>query len=68
MTDRSCQANKIRKRLGWLAWILRGEGIKLKGLHWATYSQLKGEDHRLVQIGLGDIGRKLGLIQKLLDQ
>jgi len=69
MGDRSSrQANKIRKRLGWPAGILHDEGGKPKGMHWPRYLRLKAEHDRLVQIGLQDMGRKLGLIQKLLDQ
>jgi len=66
--DRSSrQADKLRKRLRWQAGILNGNGGKPKGLHWATYQRLKAEHDRLVQISFLDIGRKLGLIHKLLE-
>ena len=65
--DRSSrQADKLRKRLGWEAGILNGDGGKPKGLHWATYQRLKAEHDRLVQISFQDIGRKFGFLHKYL--
>ncbi len=65
--DRSSRlADKIRKRLGWQAGILNGEGGKPKGLHWATYQRLKAEHDRLVQISFHDIARMFGFLHKLL--
>lgn len=61
------QADKIRKRLGWAAGILNGDGGKPKGLHWATFQRLKAEHDRLAQISFHDIGRKFGLLDKLLE-
>ncbi|MBA3594260.1 MAG: hypothetical protein H0W47_10755 [Polaromonas sp.] len=63
--DRSSrQADKLRKRLGWEAGILNGDGGKPKGLHWATYQRLKAEHDRRVQISFQDIGRKFGFLHK----
>jgi hypothetical protein len=61
------RANKLRKRLGWDAGILNGNGGRPKGMHWKTYLRLKAEHDRLVQISYYDIGRKLGFLHKLLD-
>ena len=63
----SSRADKLRKRLGWEAGILNGEGGKPKGLHWATYWRLKAEHDRLVQISFQDIGRKFGCLDRLLE-
>ena len=63
----SSRANKLRKRLGWEAGILNGNGVKSKGMHWTTYNRLKAEHDRLVQISYNDIDRKLGFLHKLLD-
>ena len=63
----STKADKIRKRLGWEAGILNGNGSKPKGMHWKTYHRLKGHHDVLVQISLYDIGRKLGFLHKLLE-
>ncbi|NDP39901.1 MAG: hypothetical protein GZ093_14315 [Rhodoferax sp.] len=66
--DRSGRrADKLRKRLGWEAGILNGDGGKPKGMHWVTYQRLKAEHDRLVQISFHDIGRKFGFLHKLLE-
>ena len=64
----SSRANKLRKRLGWEAGILNGNGSKPKGMHWTTYHRLKAEHDRLAQISLRDIGEKLGFLHRLLDK
>jgi hypothetical protein len=61
------QADKLRKRLGWEAGILNGDGGKPKGMHWKTYQRLKSHHDALVQVSLHDIGRKLGFLHKLLE-
>jgi hypothetical protein len=67
--DRSIrQADKIRKRLGWVAGIAHGEGGKPKGMHWATYQRLRAAHERLVQVSLHDIRRKFGFLHKLLGR
>ena len=66
--DRACnRADTIRKRLGWEAGILNGNGNKPKGMHWKTYLRLKASHDRLVLISCHDIGRKLGFSHKLLE-
>lgn len=62
----STKADKLRKRLGWEAGILNGDGGKPKGMHRKTYHQLKSCHDALVQVSLHDIGRKLGFLHKLL--
>ena len=64
----STAANKLRKRLGWPAGIAHGDGAKPKGIHWATYWQLKSRYDALVQVCLHDITRKLGTLHKLLTR
>lgn len=63
----STKANKLRKRLGWQAGILNGNGSKPKGMHWRTYLRLKSHHDALVQVSLHDMGRKLGFLHKLLE-
>jgi hypothetical protein len=62
----SSKANKIRKRLGWQAGILNDAGGKPKGMHWATYQRLNCHYDALVQVSLQDMGRKLGILNKML--
>ena len=45
---------------------MNGDGYKPKGMHWATYWQLKSDHHKLQQVSFHDIGRKLGFLPKLL--
>ena len=63
----STRADKLRKRLGWEAGILNGDGCKPKSMHWKTYWRLKSHHDSLVQVSFHDIGRKLGFLHKLLD-
>lgn len=37
------RADNIRRRLGWEADILNGEGDKPKGMHWRTFERMKAE-------------------------
>lgn len=64
----STKADKIRKRLGWEAGILNGDGGKPKGMHWKTYQRLKSHHDALVQVSFHDIGRKLGFLHRLLER
>ena len=64
----SSRADKLRKRLGWEAGILNGDGGKPKGMHWKTYQRIKNHHDALVQVSFHDIGRKLGFLYKLLDE
>ncbi len=40
-TAQATRADTIRKRLGWGAGILNGNGGKPKGMHWATFERLQ---------------------------
>jgi len=62
----STRVNKIRKRLGWQAGILNDTGGKPKGMHWKTYWRLKCQHDALLQVSLEDMGRKLGILNKML--
>jgi predicted RNA-binding Zn-ribbon protein involved in translation (DUF1610 family) len=62
----STRADKIRRRLGWKAGILNGDGSKPKGMHWKTYLRLKSHHDALAQRSFHDIGRRLGFLHKLL--
>lgn len=62
------QADRIRKRLGWVAGIAHGDGSKPKGMHWKTYQRLKSHHDALVQISFHDIGRKFGFLHRLLER
>ena len=63
----STSADKLRKRMGWEAGILNGDGCRPKGMHWVTYQRLKSKHDALVQVSLYDISRKLGFLHKLLE-
>ena len=63
----SSKVNKIRKRLVWQTGILNDTGGKPKGMHWKTYRRLKSQHDTLLQVSLQDMGRKLGLLHKLLE-
>ncbi len=63
----SSRADKLRKRLGWGAGILNGDGSKPKGMHWKTFQRLKDHHDALVHVSFLDIGRKLGFLHKLLE-
>ena len=64
----STKTNKLRKRMGWKAGIFNGDGGRPKGMHWKTYHRLKSHHDALVQVSLHDISRKLGFLNKLLDE
>jgi hypothetical protein len=61
------RADKLRKRLGWEAGILNGQGGKPKGMQWETFLRLKSQHDALVQISLQDMARQLGCVQRLLE-
>lgn len=63
----STKTDKLRKRLGWPAGIFNGNGGKPKGMHWTTYQRLKSQHDALVQVILHDMGRKLGILHRLLE-
>ena len=60
------RAEKLRKRLGWEAGILNGNGGRPKGMHWATYERLTNDHDALVQVSFRDMAVKFGFLHKLL--
>lgn len=64
----SSKANKIRRKLGWPAGILNTPGDRPKGMHWATYRRLTAEHDALLQVCFEDIGRKLGIVRRMMGQ
>lgn len=62
----SRQANKIRRRLGWVVGVLNPIGGKPKGMHWKTFNRLHAlQDAHSVAV-FGCIADSLGLIQPQL--
>jgi hypothetical protein len=60
--DRAARrADTIRKRLGWEAGILNGEGDKPKGMHWCTYQRLKAEHDAYVGASLAGMVKRFGM-------
>ncbi len=63
--DRACsRADKLRDRLGWEAGILNGNGIKPKGMHWATFGRLEAQHDALVNQGIAGIMAKFGPLRQ----
>lgn len=60
--DRAARrADKLRKRLGWDAGILNGDGYKPKGMHWQTFDRLTAGHDAHVHNSLAGIIEKFGL-------
>ena len=57
------RADAIRRRLGWDAGILNGNGLKPKGMHWRTFERLQREHDAHVSAALAGMAAKLGLLQ-----
>lgn len=62
------RAEKLRKRLGWEAGILNGNGDRPKGMHWNTYRRLRSDHDALVQVSLRDIAVKFGFLHRVLSE
>ena len=62
------RAEKLRKRLGWEAGILNGNGGRPKGMHWNTYRRLRSDHDALVQVSLRDIAVKFGFLHRVLSE
>ena len=54
------KADKLRERLQWEAGILNGNGIKPKGMHWATFDRLEAQHDALVNQTLAGVMAKFG--------
>lgn len=63
----SRRANTIRRRLGWPAGILHGNGGKPKGMHWRTYWRLYAQHNEVQGEALAGMTAKLGLLRERLD-
>ena len=48
--------------------VQKAGGSKPKGMHWTTYRHLKAEHDALLQVSFQDIGRKLGILHRLLER
>ena len=64
----SRKADKIRKRLGWEAGILNGNGGKPKAMHWATFMRLQARHDAHVNHSLAGMSAKLGLVMDRLGR
>ena len=58
------RADTIRRRLGWEAGILNGNGLKPKGMHWLTFERLQREHDEHVDAALAGMAVKLGLLRE----
>lgn len=56
------RADTIRRRLGWEAGILNGNGLKPKGMHWRTFERMQGQHDAHVNAALAGMAAKLGLL------
>ena len=61
------KADKLRDRLRWEAGILNGNGIKPKGMHWATFERLQTRHDALVNQTLAGVMAKFGGFVKAVD-
>lgn len=67
--DRAARrADTIRRRLGWEAGILNGDGGKPKGMHWRTFERLKAEHDSFVNISLAGMAQRFGLLDRQLSE
>ena len=65
--DRAARrADSIRRRLGWEAGILNGNGGKLKGMHWLTFERLKAEHDVFANASWAGMAQRLGLMNRRL--
>ncbi len=67
--DRSTRrADTIRRRLDWEPGILNGNGLKPKGMHWASFERLQREHDIHVNAALAGMAARFGLLQGQLGQ
>ena len=62
------RADTIRRRLGWEAGILNGNGIKPKRMHCATFERLKARHDALANQSLAGVMAKFGPLRELLGR
>ena len=66
-SDRALRrANEIRKKLGWPPGVVRGHGVKPKGMHWATYRSLVSMHDVFAGNALGKMMGRLDSIESQL--
>ena len=61
------RADRIRERLDWEPGILNGGGGKPKGMHGRTFERLKAEHDAFVGVSLEEIARRIGLVNRRID-
>ena len=62
------RADTIRKRLGWKAGILNGNGGKPKGMHWRTFDRLQAAHDVHINQALAGMSAKFGLVMGRLKE
>ena len=60
-------ADRIRKKLGWIAGVAHGHAPKPAGMHWLTFRKLCTRHDSLVQVSLAGTVKKMGLFRGRLD-
>lgn len=60
------RADKIRKRLGWEAGILNGNGSKPKGMQWTTFDRMERQHDADVNAALLGLTARLGIMNDRL--
>ena len=61
-------ADKLRKRLGWVAGVAHPPGDKPKGMHWKTYTRLLNEYDIKAGRAMADVSALLGRINGRLSR
>ncbi|MCU0924587.1 MAG: hypothetical protein MUF44_00670 [Hydrogenophaga sp.] len=61
------QANKIRRKLGWMVGVLNFPGGKPKGMHWKTFSRLQAIHDEHAHAAMAAMARSLGLMRDKLE-
>lgn len=61
------RADTIRRRLGWDAGILNGNGLKPKGMHWRTFLRLQADHGAHVMQSLVGIAAKFKLLRERIE-
>lgn len=62
------QANKIRRKLGWMVGILNFPGGKPKGMHWKTFARLQAIHDERSLVALACMSASLGVLLHRLER
>ena len=62
------KADKLRDKLKWEAGILNGNGIKPKGMHWATFERLQARHDALVNQTMAGMMARFGPLRELIGR